>query len=113
LRVLLADAAPCGLALSGAAWPLMGAVGGTGGWFESAPGTPPAVAGPGVELSLVDYERIAALSADWYGPYFSSTFSTDAKSTSAVTCARTLPGPTIGSRMSSMRLIVLASICPT
>ena len=65
---------------------------------------------PVCEFSVLDSDRIVARSAAWFGLYDSSICSTLEKSTSAVTCARTLARPTIGSRMSSIRLIVEASI---
>jgi hypothetical protein len=89
-----------------------GAVAGTGGWLDSAPGTPCA---DGVVLadSLVCWLRMLMSGGVVFGRCVSAVCSLCEKSTSAATCTRALPWPTIGARMSSMRLMALASISCT
>ena len=81
----------------------IGALGVPGGWFDSAPGTPPGGVPPCWFDSLDCWLRIAALPGSWLGLYFSSVCSITEKSMSAATWARTLLAPTIGCRMASMR----------
>ncbi|MCG3189097.1 MAG: hypothetical protein LKCHEGNO_01340 [Burkholderiaceae bacterium] len=78
---------------------------GTGGWLLSAPGIPEGVP-PGALLDSDDcwLRTAAAASRPWLGLNDSSVASLCEKSTSAVTVARTLSRPTIGSMISSTRL---------
>ena len=91
-------------ACSGDAAPLIGAVAGTGGWFEAAPGTPDGVLCPPVPESLICMLRTAAGALPWLGLNSSAVDSVCEKSTSAAIVARRLSRPTIGSRMSITRL---------
>ena len=86
---------------------MSGAVAAIGGWFDAAPGTPLASAPPPAPpCSVVCWLRIEMLaSAPWFGLNSSEVASVCEKSTSAVTLARRLSWPTIGSTSSRMRLV--------
>jgi hypothetical protein len=91
-------------ATAGVATPLICAVAGTGGWLLNAPGTPDGVLlGPLLDSDIC-WLRTAAGALPWLGLNSSSVASLCAKSTSAVTVARTLSRPTIGSMMPITRL---------
>ena len=86
---------------------MSGAVAAIGGWFDAAPGTPLASTPPlAPPWSVVCWLRIETLaSAPWFGLNSSDVASVCEKSTSAVTLARRLSWPTIGSTSSRMRLV--------
>ena len=103
-RVLPAPAPACA-ACSGCEAPVSGAVAASGGWFDAAPGTPVGVAAALPCCSLVAWLLIATVaSAPWFGLKASEVASLCVKSTSAVTLARRLSRPTIGSSSSKIRL---------
>ncbi|EXI71112.1 MAG: hypothetical protein AW07_03781 [Candidatus Accumulibacter sp. SK-11] len=89
-----------------------GAVAGTGGWLLRAPGTPCAD-GLVLALSFVCWLRMLISGGVAFGRCVSAVCSLCEKSMSAAICTRALPAPTIGVRMSSMRLMMLASISLT
>ena len=87
---------------------MSGAVAAIGGWFDGRarnaawPAPPP----PAPPCSVVCWLRIETLaSAPWFGLNSSEVASVCEKSTSAVTLARRLSWPTIGSTSSRMRLV--------
>ena len=82
----------------------MGAVAGTGGWFDAAPGTPDGVVCAPEPESLTCMLRTAAGALPWLGFHSSAVDSVCEKSISAAIVARRLSRPTIGSRMSITRL---------
>ncbi len=101
---MLAFAPPPCAACSGCGVPVTGAVAGTGGWFEAAPGTPLGAAPLLPLLSLTCWLRMAMLAlSPWLGANSSAVASVCEKSTSAVTVARRLSRPTSGSSNSKMR----------
>ena len=74
-----------------------------GGWLVVAPGTPEGIADDApCELSTSCWLRTALLSGVWFGLCDSEVCSVCEKSTSIVTCARTLLAPTTGSSMSTI-----------
>ena len=81
----------------------IGAVAGTGGWFDSAPGTPAAPLLALLVDSSVCWLRIAALFGGWFGLNVSEVCSVCVKSMLAVTCARTFSAPSNGAMMFSIR----------
>ncbi|MEF8719897.1 MAG: hypothetical protein V5B44_20165 [Candidatus Accumulibacter necessarius] len=74
----------------------------------SAPGTPCAV-GLVLAVSLVCWLRMLISGGVVFGRCVSAVCSLCEKSMSAAIWTRALPGPTIGARMSSTRLMMLAS----
>ena len=95
---------PCAVC-SGCDAPVSGAVAGTGGWLLAAPGTP---LGVGEALPLCSdtcWLRIDGRASEpWLGLNSSDVASVWEKSMSAVTVARRLSRPTMGSSRSKMRL---------
>ena len=82
----------------------MGAVAGTGGWFEAAPGMPE---GCGFEPFVCDIcwlRTEASFGSPWFGLNSSEVASLCEKSMSAATVARRFSRPMTGSSSSWMRL---------